>query len=163
MSISAWGLQINPTVLLVVVFYVGILVRMAARAGAAWRSDVNTYSNRRAWVKKNWDIFLARTFITTLLFAWWLSDPHAWARFLVNWVHVPADIGNWFVFPPTPLSAPVFGYGGDVGLDQIQFRLAKKYPWLPELIKGEVPSYDKAVVKTNELSPDRKVGELKKD
>jgi len=162
-SISAWGLEINPVVLLVVVFYVGVLVRMLARAGAAFRSEVNTYPTRRAWVKRNWDIFLARTFITTLFFTWWLFDPSALARFLVNWIHVPAEIGNWFVFPPTPLTAPVFGYGGDVGLDQIQFRLAKKYPWLPEIIKGEVPSYDSAVVKTEELDPKRKVGETKDD
>lgn len=163
MSISAWGLEINPVILLVIVFYVGVLVRLSARAGAAWRSDVNTYSNRRAWVRRNWDIFLARTFITTLLFAWWVTDPSAWSRFLVDWLHIPAPIGDWFVYPPTLLTAPVFGYGGDVGIDQIQFRLAKKYPWLPEIIKGEVPSYDRAVVRTNELDAKRKVGETKDD
>lgn len=157
-DIHAWGLNIDPVTLLVVVFYIGILMRLLVRAGTAYRSQVNIYPTRRSFIKKNWDIFAARTFITTLLFAWWLSDPSAWARFSVK-LGVAPGIGNWIVFPPTPLTSPVFGYIGDVALDQIQMRLAMKFPWLPDIIKGEIPKYDSAVVDVKGLSEDREVGE----
>jgi len=149
---------VNSTVLLVIAFYMGTILRLCMRAGNAFRSQVNKYPNRRSYIGRNWDIFLVRTFFATGFFTWWMSDPGAWSK-VIGAVGVPPGISNWLTVPPTLATSAGFGFFSDLGIDQVQYRLATKYPWLPDIIKGEVPSYDPAVVDVDSLSKNRKVGE----
>lgn len=153
---------VSSTALLVVSFYLGTLIRLSLRAGNAFRSQVNKYPNRRSYLFRNWDVFLVRTFFATGFFTWWLHDPGAWSKFIAM-LGVAPGIANWLTVPPTLATSAGFGFFSDLGIDQVQYRLATKYPWLPDIVKGEIPSYDPAVVDVDSLSKERKVGEPGKD
>ena len=158
--IKAGMLSLDPTVLLVIMFYVGILLRLLQRAGSAFRSQVNTYPTRWSFVVCNWDVFLLRSAINTGLFSLWLHNPGLISQGL-NYLGVASGIANWVTVPPTLTTAAGFGFFIDIGLDQLQMMIAQspKFAWLPSVFKGEIPSYDRAVVAVNLLSVERKVGE----
>jgi len=159
-AIKLGFLSIDPVVLLVIMFYLGILLRLLQRAGTAFRSTVNTYPSRWSFVAKNWDVFLLRSAINTALFSLWLHDPGTISKGLTYLGMTPA-LANWVTIPPTLTTAAGFGFFIDLGLDQVQFMIlsSPKFAWLPSVFKGEIQSYDPAVVAVEKLSPDRKVGE----
>ncbi len=160
MDIKVGALWLNPTVLLVVMFYLGILLRLLQRASTAFRSKVNTYPSRWSFVSRNWDVFLLRSAINTALFAVWLHDPGTISKGL-SYLGVAPGIANWVTIPPTLTTAAGFGFFVDLALDQLQFMVSSspKFAWLPSVFKGEIPSYDPAVVAVDKLSPERKVGQ----
>ena len=159
MDIKVGALWLNPTILLVAMFYTGILLRLLQRASTAFRSMVNTYPSRWSFVSRNWDVFLLRSAINTALFSVWLKDPGLISQGL-GYLGVASGIANWVTVPPTLTTAAGFGFFVDLGLDQIQFMLSSspKFAWLPSVFKGEIPSYDPAVVAVDKLSVERKVG-----
>ncbi|SRR6266849_1206866 len=159
MDIKVGALWLNPAVLLAVMFYVGILLRLLQRAGTAFRSKINTYPSRWSFVSRNWDVFLLRSAINTVLFSLWLRDPGTLAKG-ITYLGVTPSIANWTTIPPTLTTAASFGFLVDLALDQLQVMIASspKFAWLPSVFKGEIPSYDPAVVAVDKLSPERKVG-----
>jgi hypothetical protein len=160
MDIKVGALWLNPTVLLIVMFYMGILLRLLQRASTAFRSKVNTYPSRWSFVSRNWDVFLLRSAINTVLFSLWLRDPGTLSKGVI-YLGVTPGLANWITIPPTLTTAASFGFLVDLALDQIQFILSSspKFAWLPSVFKGEIPSYDPAVVAVDKLSVERKVGE----
>jgi hypothetical protein len=160
MDIKVGALWLNPTVLLVIMFYVGILLRLLQRASSAFRSTVNTYPTRWSFVARNWDVFLLRSAINTALFSLWLKDPSLISKGL-GYLGVASGIADWVTVPPNLATAAGFGFFVDLGLDQIQLMLSSspKFAWLPSVFKGEIPSYDPAVVAVDRLTVERKVGE----
>ncbi len=160
MDIKVGALWLNPTVLLVVMFYLGILLRLLQRASTAFRSKINTYPSRWSFVLRNWDVFLLRSAINTALFAVWLRDPGLLSKGIAYLGVTPA-IADWLTVPPTLTTAAGFGFFVDLALDWLQLMIvdSPKFAWLPSVFKGEIPSYDPAVVAVDKLSVARKVGE----
>lgn len=152
--------SVNATALLVVMFLLGSLLRLLQRAGRAFRSQVSTYPSRWCFVVKNWDVFLIRWAISGGFFTWWLTNPGALSNMMV-YCGIAPGVANWLTIPPTLATAALFGFMGDLGLDELQSMIATspKFAWVPSAFKGEIPSYDAAVVEVERLSPDRKVGE----
>jgi hypothetical protein len=158
--IHAWGIHLDPTVLLFLMFYVGVLLRFFVRAMKAFRSPLRTYPSRWAFMKTNWDVFLVRALLfDTPLFILWIYHPDLAVKGLL-WLHVPAGIANWVIVPPTLLSAGGFGSVVDLGIDQVQVRLTSNPPsWLPEQLKGEIPSYDATTVDMSKVDDKRGSGD----
>lgn len=146
MDISAWGLEINPTLLLVIAFVIGVSLRFFARASKAFHSTIRAYPSKWAFVKTNWDVFLVRAlFFDTPIFCLWIFKPDLITSALKG-INIPDNIANWIIIAPTPLSS--FGFGGfvDLAVDQIQMRLTTNPPsWLPDVLKGEIPCYIQSV------------------
>ena len=141
MSIHIWG----P---LTLAFALGIGWRLFSRATKAYRSKLRSYPSRWAFVSSNWDVFLLRTFpFNGGLFVAWLFHPDWIAKGLV-YAHVPASFANWLIVTPNLATAFAFGFLVDYALDQIQIKLATvSLPsWVPDAIRGEIPSYDATVV-----------------
>lgn len=129
-------------------FLLGILWRLFSRATKAYRSKIRAYPSRRAFVVANWDVFLLRTVpFNSGFFALWLTHPDLLSKLLIG-MSVPASIANWIIVTPNLLSSFVFGFLVDYLLDQIQIKIATSpaFAWLPDAMKGEIPSYDPSVV-----------------
>jgi hypothetical protein len=154
--IKAWGTYLDPTVILFVVFYVGVGLRFFVRAVKAYRSPLRNYPSRWAFIKTNWDVFLVRAILfDTPLFVLWIFHPDLAVKGLL-WLNVPAGIANWVIVPPTILSAGGFGSVVDLGVDQVQVRITNNPPsWLPDQLKGEIPSYDVTALDINKMADKR--------
>ena len=138
MDVHIWG----P---LAAAFVFGLGFRLFVRASKAFKSKIRTYPSRWAFVKANWDVFLARSVPDGFIFAIWLFKPGLLSTGLVH-VGVPATIANWLTIPPTLGTSFGFGFVVDLVLDQIQLKIASNPPsWLPDIFKGEIPSYQDAV------------------
>ena len=67
---------------------------------------------------------------------------------LLIFSHIPDSVANWIIITPNLLSSAAFGFLADYATDQLQIKLAAlDLPsWVPDAIKGEIPSYDPGVV-----------------
>lgn len=141
MNIHVWG----P---LTVAFLLGIVWRLFSRASKAYRSNLRSYPSRLAFVRTNWDVFLLRTFpFNSGLFVLWLFHPDWLSKGLI-FAHVPASFANWIIVTPNLMTSFAGGFVIDYALDQIQLKLATvPLPsWVPDAIRGEIPSYDPGVI-----------------
>lgn len=140
MGLHIWGpLSIS--------FACGIVFRLFVRANTAYRSKIRTYTSRWSFVKANWDVFLIRTFpFNTGLFVVWVLKPGLLSQ-VVSMAGVPVGVANWITIPPTLGTAFIGGFFVDLFLDQVQIKLLNnpKFTWLPDVLKGEIPSYDPTV------------------
>jgi len=157
-KVGPWWL--NPTFLLFCAFYIGVLMRFFVRSVKAVRSPLRSYPTRTSFFKTNWDVFLVRALLfDTPLFVLWVFHPDLAVKFLL-WLHVPEGIATWVIVPPTLLSAGGFGSVVDLGVDQIQLRIANNPPsWLPDTFKGEIPSYDASAVDVSKVTDKRGSGD----
>ena len=153
-KVGSWWL--NPSFLLFCMFYLGVFLRFFVRSIKAVRSPLRTYPSRFSFFKTNWDVFLVRTVLfNTPLFVLWLYHPDLAVKLLL-WMHVPEGIATWVIIPPTLLSAGGFGSVVDLAIDQVQVRIANNPPsWLPDTLKGEIPSYDSSAVDVSKVADKR--------
>lgn len=153
-------LTLNDILLLITFFLSGIGFHVLLRAGFAYRSQINIYPSRWSFIAANWDTTLIRTFLNSILFWWWVTYPGTVSTVLI-FFRVPANIANWMTVPVTLGTAAVFGFFIDVLLDSAQSIIAgtPQLAWLNKYLKGQIPSYDPAVVDVAKLDPERKVGE----
>lgn len=160
-AIRVWNFLLNTTFLLYSMCVIGQLMRFSLRAGNAFRSGVNTYPTRRSFWARNFDIFMIRSGLwLVVFFSTWLYHPGWFSWMLIHAFGIAPGIANYLTIPPTLGTAWLAGLVGDGGLDQAQLRIRSRFPNWPRWIAGEVPAYDPVVVKTNELTKDRKPGEL---
>jgi len=126
------------TIILWVLYFVGIAVRVLGRAGFAIRNPINPIGSRWQFVKKNYDTILVRTLITSCGFHYWLGHPTAVSDMLA-FIHSPLS----FNIPVTGGTAPMIGYLSDQLLDSGVARIAHipQLAWLTWLLRGQIPSF----------------------
>src|SRR6266704_1339641 len=122
--------------LLVLFFLIGIGMHVLLRAGYAYRSAVNPYPTRRAFVRKHWDTILVRTFLNSWLFWLWVSHPDLVSR-IASALGVSAAIADWLTVPVSLGTAVMFGFFVDVFLDSVQSIVAKipQLAWLNKYLR----------------------------
>ena len=130
------------TLILWTIYFLGVLAHILLRAGYAIRNPANPIASRWTFIERNWDVFLVRTIISSVLFGVWLNHPGL----------LSAAVGyfGWHLNFDIPVSNAVafgFGYLFDSLLDSAQSFIASipKLAWLNTILRGQVPNYNGVV------------------
>jgi hypothetical protein len=88
-----------------VIYFAAQLIHMTVRAGLSTRSQLTPWDSLRQYVSKFWPQLVARVFLASLAF-WW-------------WIHSPAQVGTVVLLPVNPATAGIFGWFSDSVLDKV--------------------------------------------
>lgn len=158
-------LPINLYVWLLVACLLGMGLNILIRADYAKSSGVNIYPTRWSFVTRNWVTIIIRIFPWGLgAFYGWTMHPE-WLTVIAKFFKVPDYLANWMTFTVNIPMSLGLGFVIDVLIDKVQSWAALTkdggpwISWLNTIFQGRLPQYDSAVVATEKLSKERKVGE----
>lgn len=88
-----------------VIYGLAQLLHMTVRAGLASRSQYTPWVSVRQYTSKFWPQLVARIFLASLAF-WW-------------WIHYPQQVGSVVLLPVNFATAGIFGWFSDSVLDKL--------------------------------------------
>jgi hypothetical protein len=88
-----------------VIFFAAQFLHMTVRAGLSTRSQLTPWNSLRQYVAKFWPHLVARVFLASLAF-WW-------------WIHLPTQVGTVVQLPANPATAGIVGWFSDSVLDKL--------------------------------------------